>query len=159
MLRYISTSNNHVYEDRYLAETAKRSKRSTVSDLSRQLSLATGTTVSRQTKYRHLGYIGQYSCKPVRCVLFTETHCRHWLAWSREHATCGYRHRKHVWGFPTSKGLASGLIHFGRLSYGEYQVIVISKARSLNGTVTVRGGKGSRTELSVQIGTMTGQLK
>ncbi|GFX26464.1 transposable element Tcb1 transposase [Trichonephila clavipes] len=38
-------------EDRYLAVTAKRNRQSTVSDLSRQLSSATGTTVSRQTVY------------------------------------------------------------------------------------------------------------
>ncbi|GFW70619.1 HTH_Tnp_Tc3_2 domain-containing protein [Trichonephila clavipes] len=38
-------------EDRYiyLAVTAKRNRRSIASDLSRQLSSATGTTVSRQT--------------------------------------------------------------------------------------------------------------
>ncbi|GFW39708.1 transposable element Tcb1 transposase [Trichonephila clavipes] len=36
-------------EDQYLAVTAKRNRRSTASDLSRQLSSATGTTVSRQT--------------------------------------------------------------------------------------------------------------
>ncbi|GFU91016.1 transposable element Tcb1 transposase [Trichonephila clavipes] len=41
----VTTSN----EDRYSAVTAKRYRRSTSSDLSRQLSLATGTTVSRQT--------------------------------------------------------------------------------------------------------------
>ncbi|GFV33956.1 HTH_Tnp_Tc3_2 domain-containing protein [Trichonephila clavipes] len=39
-------------EDRYLAATAKRNRRSTASDLFRQLSSATGTTVSRQTLYR-----------------------------------------------------------------------------------------------------------
>ncbi|GFX59920.1 transposable element Tcb1 transposase [Trichonephila clavipes] len=39
-------------EDRYLAVTAKTNRRSTASDLSRQLSSATGTTVSRQTVYR-----------------------------------------------------------------------------------------------------------
>ncbi|GFX48385.1 transposable element Tcb1 transposase [Trichonephila clavipes] len=38
-------------EDRYLAVTAKRKRRSTASDLSRQLSSATCTTVSRQTVY------------------------------------------------------------------------------------------------------------
>ncbi|GFT09305.1 transposable element Tcb1 transposase [Trichonephila clavipes] len=36
----------------------KRNRRSTASDLSRQLSSATGTTVSRQTMYRRLGHIG-----------------------------------------------------------------------------------------------------
>ncbi|GFY34484.1 transposable element Tcb1 transposase [Trichonephila clavipes] len=41
-------------EDRYLAVTAKRNRRSTTSDLYRQLSSATGATVSRQTVYRHL---------------------------------------------------------------------------------------------------------
>ncbi|GFT85738.1 HTH_Tnp_Tc3_2 domain-containing protein [Trichonephila clavipes] len=45
-------------EDRYLAVTAKRNRRSTASDLSRQLSSATGTTVSRQTVYRRFGQIG-----------------------------------------------------------------------------------------------------
>ncbi|GFS82998.1 transposable element Tcb1 transposase [Trichonephila clavipes] len=50
----VTTSN----EDRYLAVTAKRNRRSTASDLSRQLSSATSTTVSRQTVYRRLGHIG-----------------------------------------------------------------------------------------------------
>ncbi|GBN79454.1 hypothetical protein AVEN_124742-1 [Araneus ventricosus] len=73
-------------EDRYLAVTAKRNRRSTASDLSRQLSSATGTTVSRQTVYRRLGHIGLYARRPVRCVPLTATHCRLRLAWSREHA-------------------------------------------------------------------------
>ncbi|GFY33093.1 transposable element Tcb1 transposase [Trichonephila clavipes] len=51
-------------------------RRSTASDLSRQLSSATGTTVSRQTMYRHLGHIGLYARRPVRCVPLTATHCR-----------------------------------------------------------------------------------
>ncbi|GFW86117.1 transposable element Tcb1 transposase [Trichonephila clavipes] len=70
----------------YLAVTAKRNKRSTESDLSRQLSSATGTTVSRQTVYRCLGHIGLYARRPVRCVLPTATHCRLRLTWSKEHA-------------------------------------------------------------------------
>ncbi|GBL73817.1 hypothetical protein AVEN_230782-1 [Araneus ventricosus] len=73
-------------EDRYLAVTAKRNRRSTASDLSRQLSSATGTTVSIQTVYRRLGHIGLYARRPVRCVPLTATHCRLRLAWSREHA-------------------------------------------------------------------------
>ncbi|GFV87594.1 transposable element Tcb1 transposase [Trichonephila clavipes] len=73
-------------EDRYLAVTAKRNRRSTASDLSRQLSSATGTTVSRQTVYRHLGHIGLYARRSVRCVPLTATHCRLRLTWSREHA-------------------------------------------------------------------------
>ncbi|GFS66798.1 transposable element Tcb1 transposase [Trichonephila clavipes] len=70
----------------YLAVTAKRNRRSTASDLSRQLSSATGTTVSRQTVYRHLGHIGLYARRPVRCVQLTTTHCRLRLTWSREDA-------------------------------------------------------------------------
>ncbi|GFW79498.1 transposable element Tcb1 transposase [Trichonephila clavipes] len=70
----------------YLAVTAKRNRRSTASDLSRQLSSATGTTVSRQTVYRRLGHIGLYARRPVRCVPLTATHCRLRLTWSRDHA-------------------------------------------------------------------------
>ncbi|GFX59114.1 tyrosine decarboxylase [Trichonephila clavipes] len=55
------------------------------SDLSRQLSSATGTAVSRQTMYRRLGHIGLYARRPVRCVPLTATHCRLRLTWSREH--------------------------------------------------------------------------
>ncbi|GFX76335.1 HTH_Tnp_Tc3_2 domain-containing protein [Trichonephila clavipes] len=72
-------------EDRFLAVTAKQNRRSTASDLSRQLSLATGTTVSSQTVYRRLGHIGLYSRRPVRCVPLTATRCRLRLTWSREH--------------------------------------------------------------------------
>ncbi|GFT59229.1 transposable element Tcb1 transposase [Trichonephila clavipes] len=73
-------------EDRYLAVNAKRNRRSTASDLSRQLSLATGTRVSRQTVYRRLGHSGLYPRRPARCVPLTATHCRLRLIWSREHA-------------------------------------------------------------------------
>ncbi|GFT96609.1 transposable element Tcb1 transposase [Trichonephila clavipes] len=73
-------------EDRYLAVTAKRNRRSTASDLSPQLSSATGTTVSRQTVYRRLRHIGLYARRPVRCVPLTATHCHLRLTWSREHA-------------------------------------------------------------------------
>ncbi|GFX68800.1 transposable element Tcb2 transposase [Trichonephila clavipes] len=73
-------------EDRCLADNAKRNRRNTSSDLSRQLSSATGTTVSRQTVYRRLGHIGLYARMPVRCVPLTATHCRLRLTWSIEHA-------------------------------------------------------------------------
>ncbi|GFX97697.1 transposable element Tcb1 transposase [Trichonephila clavipes] len=59
---------------------------STASDLSRQLSSATCTTVSRQTVYRRLGHIGLYASTPVRCVPLTATHCRLLLTWIIEHA-------------------------------------------------------------------------
>ncbi|GFV08783.1 HTH_Tnp_Tc3_2 domain-containing protein, partial [Trichonephila clavipes] len=42
-------------ENRYLAVTAKRNRRSTASHLSCQPPSATGTTGSRQTVYRRLG--------------------------------------------------------------------------------------------------------
>ncbi|GFV20084.1 transposable element Tcb1 transposase [Trichonephila clavipes] len=73
-------------EDRYLAVTDKRNRRSTASDLSRQLSSATGTTVSRQTVYRRLRHIGLYARRTVGCVQLTATHCRLRLTWSRHHA-------------------------------------------------------------------------
>ncbi|GFU03955.1 transposable element Tcb1 transposase [Trichonephila clavipes] len=69
-------------EDRYLAVTVKRNRRSTSSDLSRQLSSATSTTVSRQTVYRRLGHIGLYAHRPIRCVPLTVTHGRLRLTWS-----------------------------------------------------------------------------
>ncbi|GFW87672.1 transposable element Tcb1 transposase [Trichonephila clavipes] len=59
-------------------------RRSSASDLSRQLSSAIGTTVSRQTIYRRLGHIGLYARRPVRCVPLTATHRRLRLTWSRE---------------------------------------------------------------------------
>ncbi|GFU61008.1 transposable element Tcb1 transposase [Trichonephila clavipes] len=68
------------------AVTAKRNRRSTTSDLSRQLSSATGTTVSRQTVYRLLGHIGLYARRPVRCDPLSATLCRLRLTWTREHA-------------------------------------------------------------------------
>ncbi|GFT72557.1 transposable element Tcb1 transposase [Trichonephila clavipes] len=64
---------------------AKRNRWSTASDLSRQLSSATGTTVSRQTVYIRLGHISLYARRPVRCVPLTATHCRLRLTWSSEH--------------------------------------------------------------------------
>ncbi|GFW38855.1 transposable element Tcb1 transposase [Trichonephila clavipes] len=64
--------------------TAKRNRQSTASDLSRQLSSATGTTVSRQTVYRRSGHIGLYARRPVRCVPLTATHRCLRLSWSRE---------------------------------------------------------------------------
>ncbi|GFY23168.1 HTH_Tnp_Tc3_2 domain-containing protein [Trichonephila clavipes] len=60
--------------------------RGDASDLSRQLSPATGTTVFRQTEYRRLGHIGLYARRSVKCVPLTATHCRLQSTWSREHA-------------------------------------------------------------------------
>ncbi|GFV67398.1 transposable element Tcb2 transposase [Trichonephila clavipes] len=58
----------------------------TASNLSRQLSSATGTTILRQTVYRRLGHIGIYARRPVGCVPLTATHCRLRLTWGGEHA-------------------------------------------------------------------------
>ncbi|GFY20218.1 HTH_Tnp_Tc3_2 domain-containing protein [Trichonephila clavipes] len=73
-------------EDRNLAVTGTRNRRSTASHLSRQHSSATGTAVSRQTVYRRLKHIGLYALRLVRCVPLTRTHCRLVLTWSGEHA-------------------------------------------------------------------------
>ncbi|GFU28756.1 HTH_Tnp_Tc3_2 domain-containing protein [Trichonephila clavipes] len=72
-------------ENWYLAVTDKRNRRIPSSDLSHQLSSATGTTVLRQTMYRRLGHIVLYARRPVGCVPFTATHCRLRLTWSKEH--------------------------------------------------------------------------
>ncbi|GFY06066.1 HTH_Tnp_Tc3_2 domain-containing protein [Trichonephila clavipes] len=61
-------------------------RRSTASDLSRQLFSATGTTVSRHIGCTRLGHIGLYARRPVRCAPLTATHSRLRLTWSREHA-------------------------------------------------------------------------
>ncbi|GFV74564.1 transposable element Tcb1 transposase [Trichonephila clavipes] len=82
----VTTPNEDRYIYIYLAVTAKRNRRSTASDLPRQLSSATGTTVSRHTVYRRLGHIGLYARRPVQWVPLTATHCRLRLTWSREHA-------------------------------------------------------------------------
>ncbi|KFM62434.1 Transposable element Tcb1 transposase, partial [Stegodyphus mimosarum] len=151
-------------EDRYLAVTAKRNRRSTVSDLSRQLSSATGTTISRRTVYRHLGQIGLYARRPVRCVPLTATHCRLRLAWSREHAlwtpqqwACvmfsdesrfslqSDSRRTFIWRAPDTRYHQENIIE--RHRYGGAGVLVWC------GIIL-----GSRTDLHVQIETMTSQL-
>ncbi|GFS68132.1 HTH_Tnp_Tc3_2 domain-containing protein [Trichonephila clavipes] len=68
----VTTMNEDWYI--YLAVTAKRNRRNTASYQSRQLSSATGTTVSTQTVYRGLGHIDLYACRPVRCVPITANH-------------------------------------------------------------------------------------
>ncbi|GFY06600.1 transposable element Tcb1 transposase [Trichonephila clavipes] len=126
-------------EDRYLAVTAKRNRRSTASDLSRQLSSATGTTVSRQTVYRRLGHIGLYARRPVRCIPLTATHCRLRLTWSREHA---------LW---TPQQVPGTRYH---------QENTIERHRYGCAGWLVWGGIifGSRTDLHVQSVTMTGHI-
>ncbi|KFM57474.1 Transposable element Tcb1 transposase, partial [Stegodyphus mimosarum] len=149
-------------EDQYLAVTAKGNWRSIASDLSRQLSSATGTTISRQTVYRRLGKIGLYARRPVRCVPLTATHCRLRLAWSREHAlwtpqqwACvmfsdesrfslqSDSRRTFIWRAPGTRYQQENIIE----RYGGAGVLV------WGGIIL-----GSRTDLHVQIGTMTSQI-
>ncbi|GFV45544.1 transposable element Tcb1 transposase [Trichonephila clavipes] len=112
--------------------TAKRNRRNTASDLSRQLSSATGTTVSRQPMYRRLGNIGLYTRMPVRCVPLIATHCRLRLTWSREHA---------LW------------------TPQQWSCVMFSDETRV-ACVCVWGGiiLGSRTDLHVQSVTMTGHI-
>ncbi|GFW25850.1 transposable element Tcb1 transposase [Trichonephila clavipes] len=100
-------------EDRYLAITSKRNRRSTSSDLSRQLSSATGTIVSRQTVYRRLGHIGLYARRPIKCVPLTASHCRLRLTCSREHALWTPQQWSCVMFSETSLGLVGSLILTG----------------------------------------------
>ncbi|KFM64980.1 Transposable element Tcb1 transposase, partial [Stegodyphus mimosarum] len=144
-------------EDRYLAVTAKRSRRSTASDLSRQLSSATGTAISRQTVYRRLGQIGLYARRPVRCFPLTATHCRLRFAWSREQWACvmfsdesrfslqSDSRRTFIWRAPGTR---------------YHQENIIERHRYAGAGMIVWGGiiLGSRTDLHVQIGTMTSEI-
>ncbi|GFU53804.1 acyl-CoA synthetase family member 2, mitochondrial [Trichonephila clavipes] len=151
-------------EDRYLAVTAKRSRWITASDLSRQLSSATGTTISRQIVYRRLRHIGLYASRPVRCVPLTATHCCLRLTWSREHAlwtpqqwSCvmfsdesrfslqSHSHRTLIWRTPGTR---------------YHQENTIERHRYGGAGWLVWGGiiLGSRTDLHVQIVTMTGHI-
>ncbi|GFS56933.1 transposable element Tcb1 transposase [Trichonephila clavipes] len=151
-------------EDRYLVFTSKRNRRSTASDLSRQLSSATGTTVSRQTVYRHLGHIGLYARTPVRCVPLTATHCRLRLTWSREHAL----RTPQQW----SCVMFSGESRFSLQSDSRRTLIWRASGTRYNQENTIErhlyGGAGwlvweriilgSRTDLHVQSVTMTGHI-
>ncbi|GFX72840.1 transposable element Tcb1 transposase [Trichonephila clavipes] len=151
-------------EDRYLAVTAKRNRRSPASDLSRQLSSATGTTFSRQTVYKRLGFIGLYARRPVRCVPLSATHCRLQITWSREHALWTLQqwssvlfsdesrfsfqydsHRNLIWRAPGTR---------------YQQKNTIERHRYVCAGWLVWGGisLGSRTDLHVQSVTMTGHI-
>ncbi|GFS70579.1 transposable element Tcb1 transposase [Trichonephila clavipes] len=151
-------------EDRYLAVSVKRNRRSTASDLSRQLSSATGTTVSRQTVYRRLGHIGLYARRPVRCVPLTATHCRLRLTWSREHALWTPQQWSCVMFSDESRfSLQSDSRRtlIWRASGTRYhQENTIERHRYGGAGWLVWGGiiLGSRTDLHVQSVTMTGHI-
>ncbi|GFX71651.1 transposable element Tc3 transposase [Trichonephila clavipes] len=128
-------------EDRYLAVTSKRNRQGTASDLSRQLSSATGMTVSRQTVNRPLGHIGLYARRPVRCVPLTATHCRLRLTSSLESDS----RRTLIWR-------ASGTRY--------HQENTTERHRYGGAEGLVWGGiiLGSRTDLHVQSVTMTDHI-
>ncbi|GFU19510.1 transposable element Tcb1 transposase [Trichonephila clavipes] len=148
----------------YLAVTAKRNRRSTASDLSRLLSLATGTTVSRQTVCRRLGHIGLYARRPVRCVLLTATHCRLRLIWSREHALWTPQQWfcvmfSHESRFSLQSDFRQTLICRAP-GTRHHQENTIKRHRYSGTGWPVWGGiiLGSRTDLHVQSVTMTGYI-
>ncbi|KFM63304.1 Transposable element Tcb1 transposase, partial [Stegodyphus mimosarum] len=151
-------------EDQYLVDTAKRNRRSTASDLSRQLSSATGTTISRQTVYRRSGQIRLYARRPVRCVPLTATHCRLRLAWNREHALWTPQQWACMMFSDESRfSLQSDSRRtFIRRAPGTryHKENTIERHRYGGAGVLVWGGiiLGSRTDLHVQIGTMTSQI-
>ncbi|KFM76884.1 Transposable element Tcb1 transposase, partial [Stegodyphus mimosarum] len=151
-------------EDRYLAVTAKRNRRSTASDLSRQLSSATGTTISRQTMYRNLEQIGLYARRPVRCIPLTANHCRLRLAWSREYALSTPQQWAYVMFSDVSRfSLQSDsrrTFIWRVLGTRYHQENIIERHRYGSAGVLVWGGiiLCSRTDLHVQIGTMTSQI-
>ncbi|GFY29637.1 transposable element Tcb1 transposase [Trichonephila clavipes] len=137
---------------------------STASDLFRQLSSATGMTVSRQTVYRRLGHIGLYARRPVRCVPLTATHSRLRLTWSREHAlwtpqqwSCEMfsdvsrfslqsdSRRTLLWRVPGTRYHQESTIerlHYGGAGWLVWEGIIL----------------GSRTDLNVQNVTTTGHI-
>ncbi|GFX62941.1 HTH_Tnp_Tc3_2 domain-containing protein [Trichonephila clavipes] len=143
-------------EDRYLAVTAKSNRRSTASDQSRQLSSATGTTVSRQTVYRRLGHIGLYICRPVRCVPLTATHNRLRLNWSTEHALW----TPQQWSCVMFSNEFRFSLQSDSLRTRYHQENTIERHRYGGAGWTVREGSiiGSRTNLHVQSVTKTGHI-
>ncbi|GFY01878.1 transposable element Tc1 transposase [Trichonephila clavipes] len=137
---------------------------STASDLSRQLSSATGTTVSRQTLYRRLGHIGLYARTPVRCVPLTATHCCLRLTWSREHALWTQQQWSCVMFSDESRfSLQSDsrrTIIWRAPGACYHQEDTIERHRYGGAGWLVRGGiiLGSRTDLHVQSVRMTGHI-
>ncbi|GFX92760.1 transposable element Tcb1 transposase [Trichonephila clavipes] len=145
----------------YLAVTAKRNRRRTASDLSRQLSSATGTTVSRQIVYRRLRHIGLYVRRPFRCVPLTATHCHLLLTWSREHALWTPQQWSCVMFFDESRfSLQSDscwTLIWRAPGTRYHQANTIERHRYGGAGWLVWGGiiLGSRTDLHVQSVTMT----
>ncbi|GFU80132.1 BRCA1-associated protein [Trichonephila clavipes] len=151
-------------ENRYLTVTAKGNRWSTASDLSHQLSLATGTTISRQNVYRRLGHIGLYARRPFRCVPLTATHCHLRLTWSREHASWTSQQWSCVMFSDESRfSLQSDsrrTLIWRAPDTRYHQEITIERYRYGGAGWLVSGGiiLGSRNYLHVQSVTMTGHI-
>lgn len=73
-------------DDRYLAVLARRHRGATASQLSRDLSAATGTRISRVTVSKRLNERGLFARRPAVCVPLSSTHRRDRLAWCRQHS-------------------------------------------------------------------------
>ncbi|GFX99898.1 transposable element Tcb1 transposase [Trichonephila clavipes] len=138
--------------------------RNTASDLSLQLSSATGKTVSRQIVYRRLGHIALYACLPVRCVPLTANHCRLRLTWRTEHALWTTQQWSCVMFSDESRfSLQSDSRRtlIWRASGTRYhEENTIERHRYGGAGWLVWGGiiLGSRTDLHVQCVTMTGHI-
>ncbi|KFM70537.1 Transposable element Tcb1 transposase, partial [Stegodyphus mimosarum] len=121
-------------------------------------------TISRQILYRRLGQMGLYARRPVRCVPLTTTHCRLRLAWSREHALWTPQQWACVMFSDESRFSLqsdSRRTFIWRAPCTRYrQENIIERHRYDGAGVLVWGGiiLGSRTDLHVQIGTMTSQI-
>ncbi|GFX61482.1 HTH_Tnp_Tc3_2 domain-containing protein [Trichonephila clavipes] len=144
--------------------TAKRNRRSTASDLSRQLSSTIGMTISRQTVYRRLAHIGLYARMPVRCVPLTATHCRLRLTWSRENALWTPQQWSCVM-FPDESKFSlqsdSRRTLIWRASGTRYHQENTIERHPYGGAGWLVSGEiiiGSRTDLHVQSVTMTGHI-
>ncbi|GFV04890.1 HTH_Tnp_Tc3_2 domain-containing protein [Trichonephila clavipes] len=139
-------------------------KQGTASDLSRQFSSATGTTVSRQTVYRRLGHIGLYARRPVRCVPLTATHCHLRLTWSREHTLWTPKQWSCVMFFKESRFCLQSdsqrTLIWRVLGTRYHQENTTERHRYGGAGWLVRGGiiLGSRTDLHVQNVTMTDHI-
>ncbi|GFT01747.1 transposable element Tcb1 transposase [Trichonephila clavipes] len=119
-------------DDRYLAVTSKRNKRSTASDLSRQLSSATSATVSRQTGREHALWTPQQ----WSCVLFSDESRLSLQSDSRPTL---------IWRAPGTRYHQENIIErhrYGGAGWLVWGVIIL----------------GSRTDLHVQNVTMTGHI-
>ncbi|GFX22591.1 transposable element Tcb2 transposase [Trichonephila clavipes] len=113
---------------------------------------------------QHLGNIGLYDRRPVRCVPLTATHCRLILTWSREHALWTPQQWSCV--------MFSDESRFSFLSDSRRTLIwrapgtryhqenTIERHRYVGAGCLVWGGNilGSRTDLHVQSVMMTGHI-